>query len=147
MHAHQNSRFVSPVNAHALLFKHYFFVFRLVRSVLQAVSASQMAFSLFPRRTKHLFDFMDKVQSWKSLETNHSFSSLNSTIICPSQTVSISFIDIQYVVILLAYYIYSTRKLLAPGLYCCVLNRNSQLKMAHLMFSSLIQWLLCFTTS
>ena len=87
----------------ALLFEqYYFFVFRLVPSVLQAVSAWQRAFSLFPRRTKHFFDFKDEVQ-WKSLETNHSFSSLNSTLICPSQTVSISFIDIQYVVILLAY--------------------------------------------
>ena len=59
-----------------------------------------MAVSLFSRRTKHLLDFMDKVQ-WKSLETKHSFSSLNSIIICPSQTESISFTDIQYVVILI----------------------------------------------
>ena len=36
--------FVSPVNAHALLFELYFFVFRVVWPVLQAVSASQMEF-------------------------------------------------------------------------------------------------------
>ena len=54
VHVHQNSRFVSPVNAHDLLFEHYFFIFQLVRSVLQAVSASQIAFSLCPCRPKHL---------------------------------------------------------------------------------------------
>ena len=91
---------------HTLYCSNFFvaiYVCWLVRSVLQAASASQIAFSLSPRRPKHLFDFMDKVQ-WKSLETNHSFSNLNSTIICHlAKQHLFHLLTFNYVVILLAY--------------------------------------------